>query len=151
MENAIRDLAYLKWEKEGCPSGRDLEFWLSAEKEIVKSLSQQNYTFTKPIHLTIQFNNQKHIISTKSWKDAYVAFLNFSFFHFGIDSGILKNMKISPHKEDCIRRVTVSLQNYVYVKTKYDANTLVKFIKNISNELGIRTTFSVVKKRQKVA
>lgn len=150
MENAIRDLAYLKWESAGCPDGRDVEFWLSAEKEVIKSLSQQNYTFTKPINLTIQVDNEKHIISTNSWKKAYIGFLNFVFSYFGRRPEIYKYMKVSSNKEDCLRTIMVN-QCCLFIKTKYDANTLVKFIKSISNELGIRTTFNVVKKRQKVA
>lgn len=33
MEDAIRVLAYLKWNDAGRPDGRDEEFWLEAEKE----------------------------------------------------------------------------------------------------------------------
>lgn len=31
--NKIKRLAYYRWEKAGCPEGKDLEFWLAAEKE----------------------------------------------------------------------------------------------------------------------
>jgi hypothetical protein len=34
----IRELAYLKWEQAGRPSGRDTEFWLAAEKELREKL-----------------------------------------------------------------------------------------------------------------
>ncbi|MBI5688940.1 MAG: DUF2934 domain-containing protein [Verrucomicrobia bacterium] len=30
----IARLAELMWEKEGCPEGRDIEFWLRAEAEL---------------------------------------------------------------------------------------------------------------------
>ncbi len=32
-ESKIRKLAYAKWEEAGRPTGRELEFWLLAEKE----------------------------------------------------------------------------------------------------------------------
>ncbi len=31
---AVRERAYLLWEKAGKPSGRDAEFWLQAKKEL---------------------------------------------------------------------------------------------------------------------
>jgi Protein of unknown function (DUF2934) len=33
----ISKLAYQKWEQAGKPEGRDLEFWLAAEKEFYRS------------------------------------------------------------------------------------------------------------------
>jgi hypothetical protein len=33
-ENAIRPLAYRKWQEAGCPSGDGVTFWLAAEAEI---------------------------------------------------------------------------------------------------------------------
>lgn len=30
----IARLAYLNWEKEGCPSGRDQDYWLEAEQQL---------------------------------------------------------------------------------------------------------------------
>ena len=38
-EEAIRDLAYLKWEEAGCPSGDGHDFWLDAEREVVAARS----------------------------------------------------------------------------------------------------------------
>jgi hypothetical protein len=35
-ENEIDELALLLWEQAGCPAGRQREFWLKAEDEIVK-------------------------------------------------------------------------------------------------------------------
>jgi hypothetical protein len=34
-ETEIDDLALLLWEQAGCPAGRQREFWLKAEDEIV--------------------------------------------------------------------------------------------------------------------
>jgi Protein of unknown function (DUF2934) len=34
-EEAIRELAYLKWEEAGCPSGDGHDFWLEAEREVI--------------------------------------------------------------------------------------------------------------------
>lgn len=31
----IRELAFLLWEQAGCPAGKDREFWLKAEEQIV--------------------------------------------------------------------------------------------------------------------
>ena len=33
-EHAVRERAYEIWENEGCPHGRDLEHWLSAEQQV---------------------------------------------------------------------------------------------------------------------
>jgi hypothetical protein len=33
-EDAIRDLAYRKWEEAGCPTGDGMAFWLAAEREL---------------------------------------------------------------------------------------------------------------------
>ena len=33
-EDAIRDLAYRKWEEAGCPTGDGTAFWLAAEQEL---------------------------------------------------------------------------------------------------------------------
>lgn len=38
-EEAIRDLAYIKWEEAGCPSGDGHDFWLDAEREVVAARS----------------------------------------------------------------------------------------------------------------
>ncbi len=34
-EEAIRELAYLKWEDAGCPSGDGFDFWLEAERIVL--------------------------------------------------------------------------------------------------------------------
>lgn len=34
---AIADLAYARWQQRGRPAGRDLEFWLEAERELSSS------------------------------------------------------------------------------------------------------------------
>lgn len=36
MKNAVRNLAYNLWEQAGRPEGRDQEFWLEAERLLVK-------------------------------------------------------------------------------------------------------------------
>jgi hypothetical protein len=39
IESEIRELAYFKWEKAGCPSTNEeerKEYWLEAEKEVMK-------------------------------------------------------------------------------------------------------------------
>lgn len=33
----IRQRAYELWEQEGCPEGRDMEYWLRAERELAQS------------------------------------------------------------------------------------------------------------------
>lgn len=33
-QNAIRELAYEKWESAGCPPGDGIDFWLNAENEL---------------------------------------------------------------------------------------------------------------------
>ncbi len=38
-EEAIRELAYLKWEEAGCPSGDGHDFWLEAEREVIAERS----------------------------------------------------------------------------------------------------------------
>ena len=38
-EEAIRELAYVKWEEAGCPSGDGHDFWLDAEREVVAARS----------------------------------------------------------------------------------------------------------------
>ena len=34
----VPELAYLKWEQAGRPDGRDLEFWLAAERELTEGM-----------------------------------------------------------------------------------------------------------------
>ena len=34
-EEAIRELAYQKWEEAGCPSGDGFDFWLEAEQAVM--------------------------------------------------------------------------------------------------------------------
>ena len=34
LEQAIRQTAYLKWERAGCPTGDGVDFWLASEQEI---------------------------------------------------------------------------------------------------------------------
>jgi Protein of unknown function (DUF2934) len=36
-ENAVREAAYFLWLDNGCPCGRDLEFWTSAEKKLLEA------------------------------------------------------------------------------------------------------------------
>ena len=31
---AVSNLAFLNWEKDGCPKGRDLDYWLEAESQL---------------------------------------------------------------------------------------------------------------------
>lgn len=38
-EEAIRELAYLKWEEAGYPSGDGHDFWLDAEREVIAARS----------------------------------------------------------------------------------------------------------------
>lgn len=38
-EEAIRELAYVKWEEAGCPSGDGHDFWLEAEREVIAARS----------------------------------------------------------------------------------------------------------------
>lgn len=37
LEQHIRERAYFMWLEAGCPDGRDDEFWLSAERELLQS------------------------------------------------------------------------------------------------------------------
>ena len=37
LTNLIRRKARELWEKDGCPPGRDMEYWLKAEKIVKKS------------------------------------------------------------------------------------------------------------------
>lgn len=39
-ENVVRERARELWEQHGCPQGRDHEFWLRAERELVESSSR---------------------------------------------------------------------------------------------------------------
>jgi hypothetical protein len=43
----IARLAELMWEKEGCPEGRDIEFWLRAEAEL-KEIEEPNQFEARP-------------------------------------------------------------------------------------------------------
>ena len=36
-DNKIKEIAYSLWESNGCPQGKDLEFWLDAEKMYEKN------------------------------------------------------------------------------------------------------------------
>lgn len=38
-EEEIRELAYLKWEEAGCPSGEGFDFWVEAEREVIAARS----------------------------------------------------------------------------------------------------------------
>ena len=40
--------AYLIWEKEGCPQGRDAAHWLQAEKQLHADCLHENGTAAKP-------------------------------------------------------------------------------------------------------
>lgn len=33
-QSEIARLAYLNWQKDGCPAGRDLDYWLEAESQL---------------------------------------------------------------------------------------------------------------------
>ncbi|WAJ27264.1 DUF2934 domain-containing protein [Antarcticirhabdus aurantiaca] len=43
-DEAIRERAYLLWEKAGCPSGREHEFWAQASREIEGEAHAANST-----------------------------------------------------------------------------------------------------------
>ena len=36
IEDRIRNRAFEMWQDEGCPPGRDLDFWLKAESELLQ-------------------------------------------------------------------------------------------------------------------
>jgi hypothetical protein len=36
IEDRIRNRAFEMWQDEGCPDGRDLDFWLKAESELLE-------------------------------------------------------------------------------------------------------------------
>jgi hypothetical protein len=36
VEDRIRNRAFEMWQDEGCPPGRDLDFWLKAERELLE-------------------------------------------------------------------------------------------------------------------
>ncbi len=36
VEDRIRSRAFEMWQDEGCPDGKDLEFWLRAESELLQ-------------------------------------------------------------------------------------------------------------------
>ena len=40
INDAIRELAHLKWESAGCPEGDGTEFWYEAEREILAEKTQ---------------------------------------------------------------------------------------------------------------
>ena len=40
MKNAVRNLAYNLWEQAGRPDGRDQEFWLEAERLLMKPIPE---------------------------------------------------------------------------------------------------------------
>lgn len=35
LHDAIATLARHRWEEDGCPAGRDLDYWLAAEREVL--------------------------------------------------------------------------------------------------------------------
>lgn len=37
LEQRIRERAYFAWQKAGSPQGRDIEFWASAERDLLKN------------------------------------------------------------------------------------------------------------------
>ena len=41
-DDAIRDRAYLIWEREGRPHGRDFEHWVRAQVELIAETSTNN-------------------------------------------------------------------------------------------------------------
>lgn len=44
MEGRIRELAYLKWERAGCPPGDGVNFWCEAEAELAgEGCTQDHY------------------------------------------------------------------------------------------------------------
>ena len=45
--DAIRERAYLIWEREGRPHGRDLEHWVRAEVELIAEVSNANNAVAK--------------------------------------------------------------------------------------------------------
>ena len=42
LEQAVRELAYSKWELAGCPAGDGIHFWLEAEREVRGAGSTQS-------------------------------------------------------------------------------------------------------------
>jgi hypothetical protein len=47
-EATIRERAYLLWEQEGRPEGRETEFWMRAEAAVTESAQLQTLTQTPP-------------------------------------------------------------------------------------------------------
>jgi len=52
----VQEVAYYKWQEAGCPNGRDLEFWSSAEKELMGYRTDEQYEILKykdwPIYIS---------------------------------------------------------------------------------------------------
>jgi hypothetical protein len=44
----ISRLACLNWQNDGCPQGRDLDYWLAAERQLKASGPQPNEAVTSP-------------------------------------------------------------------------------------------------------
>jgi hypothetical protein len=47
-EEQVRRLAYIIWEEEGCPDGRNVEHWLKAEA-ILQTKNGEKYPEQKPL------------------------------------------------------------------------------------------------------
>jgi hypothetical protein len=45
----IAQLAYQKWEQQGQPAGRDQEFWLQAEKQLLSETKQRQSKLAQPL------------------------------------------------------------------------------------------------------
>ncbi len=43
-EEAIRELAYQKWEAAGCPSGDGFDFWIEAEYEVMDQTTHKDWS-----------------------------------------------------------------------------------------------------------
>jgi hypothetical protein len=41
-EDAVRVRAHDLWEQHGCPAGRDEEFWLRAERELIEQMAKSS-------------------------------------------------------------------------------------------------------------
>jgi hypothetical protein len=143
MEDQIAVVAYFKWIDAGRPEGRDVEFWLEAEKEVVS-----DYTFTKPVSAVIRKNGSVYNIAfVKSWADLLVRTLNQYVAIHGSEvvRRNIKSVSFSDYAELLVRPRHIG-QNYgsgFYIETKCTANQMYNCIKHLAVALGDEVAVNV--------
>lgn len=152
MEEKIRIVAYYKWLNAGKPDGKDLDFWLEAEREVDP---KNDYTYTKPLSISIRGKNGQvdNIVFVRSWSNLLVKTVRRYVNLYG-EAMVRANSKgitfyNFPNLEDpvLIRNLRlVRINGNLFISTKCNANRTYKALKRLSKSFGEDINFNIYQK-----